>query len=99
MSERDRLGNFTIRRFEDEYDSCGNRKMSDGQIYFDSIHRFKGQEAPAIILCDVDPDPDPGRVEHWNRLLYCGMTRAAVRLEILADRANPLCAPPIAAAR
>lgn len=97
MSARDRLGNFTIRRFEDEYDRFGNQKMSDGQIYFDSIHRFKGQEAPAVILCDVDPDPDS--LEHWNRLLYCGMTRVAVRLELLANRANPLCAPLIDAAR
>lgn len=90
LSDSDlRLGNFMLRRFTGKYDSLGNQRMTEGHIHFDSIHRFKGQQSPAVILCDVDPDPK--RVEDWEKLLYCGMTRATAHLEILAARrANPL---------
>jgi len=87
LSDRDRLGNFTIRSFTGKYDGNGNQLMTEGEFYFDSIGRFKGQQAPAVILCDVDPDPK--RAEDLSRL-YCGMTRATVRLELLANRAHPL---------
>ena len=92
-----RLGGYALSQFQG-YDRSGNQKMSDGQILFDSIHRFKGQQAPAVILCDVDPDP--GRMEDWRRRLYCGMTRATVHLELLvARRANPLSEELLAAGR
>ena len=87
LSDCDRLGSAAIRRFTGKYDGNGNQIMTEGDIYFDSIGRFKGQEAQAVILCDVDPDPE--RVDDLSRL-YCGMTRATVRLEVLANRANPL---------
>ncbi len=85
LSGCDRLGPFTVRHFAG-YDDYGNQMMTDGQLHFDSVRRFKGLQAPAVILCDVDPDPE--RLEE-QRMLYCGMTRATVRLELLANRANP----------
>lgn len=88
LSERGRIKNHTLKRFTGEYDLLGNQDMSDGQILFDSIHRFKGQQAPAVILVDVDPEPE--KADHWNRLLYAGMTRATVRLEIIANGDNSL---------
>lgn len=61
--------------------------MSDGEIYFESIYRFKGQEAKAVILCDIDPDP-AWRMD-WEKRLYCGMTRATMCLVLLARDSNP----------
>ena len=61
--------------------------MTDGDIHVEGIRRFKGREAPAVVLCDVD------RAllgQDWKTLLYCGMTRATVRLEVLVNRADPL---------
>ena len=87
FSDRNRLGGFAVRRFTGKYDLHGDQLMTEGEIYFDSIGRFKGQQAPAVILCDVDPDPE--RAESLARL-YCGMTRATVRLELLANRAGSL---------
>ena len=89
LSECETVGQFTVRRFIG-YDSSGNQIMSDGQIHFDSVGRFKGQEAPAVILCDIDPDPESGRPDRWERLLYCGMTRATVRLELIVKGSHPL---------
>ena len=63
--------------------------LTEGRLTFDSIYRFKGQEAPAVVLVDIDPNPD--KLEHASRLLYCGMTRATVRLEMLVNRNNPEC--------
>jgi superfamily I DNA and RNA helicase len=61
--------------------------FTSGKIGYDSIYRYKGQQSPSVILVDVDPDP--GKLERAQRTLYCGMTRATVRLDIVANEANP----------
>jgi hypothetical protein len=87
FSERERVGNFTLRRFTGEYDLFGNQVLTSGQITFDSVRRFKGQQAPAVIL--VDAEPDPARPERSQRLLFTGMTRATVRLELMVQVGSP----------
>ncbi len=83
-----RVGNYRLRRFTGEYDLFGNQLTTPGQITLDSVGRFKGQESPAVILVDVDPDPqDQVRAD---RLLFAGMTRATVRLELVMKADNPL---------
>jgi len=88
FSALDRVGNYHLRRFTGNYDLVGEQVLTAGQLTFDSITRFKGQEAPAVILVDVDPDPDDA--EYAERLLLSGMTRATVRLEVVAQGDNPL---------
>jgi hypothetical protein len=54
---------------------------------YDSIYRFKGREAPAVVLCDIDPLGDwrTGMTEDDVRgLLYVGVTRAVSRVAIVA---------------
>lgn len=56
------------------------RKVQDGYtIPFTSIHAFKGLEAPAVIITDIDILND----EKARALLYVGMSRARVRLFLL----------------
>lgn len=86
FSELDQVGGIRLRRFTGNYDSQGNQVLTDGQLTFDSIYRFKGQEAPAVILVDVDPKND--RTAKIERLLYCGMTRATVRLDMVVCTGN-----------
>ncbi len=81
FSTRERVGNFTLRRFTGEYDLFGNQILSAGQITFDSVRRFKGQQSPAVILVDVESDSS--HPELSQRLLYTGMTRGTVRVELL----------------
>jgi len=52
FSARERVGNYRLRRFGGQYDLLGNQILSDGQVLFDSIGRFKGQQAPAVILVE-----------------------------------------------
>jgi hypothetical protein len=86
LAEQGRVGAYTIRRFENRYDEFGNQIYTEGQIRFDTVRRFKGGEAPAVILIDVDPEPR--RLDQELRVLYAGMTRATVALDVLARRGN-----------
>lgn len=56
------------------------RQVLDGQtIPFASIHAFKGLEAPAVIITDINNLDD----ERTRALLYVGMSRARIRLFML----------------
>jgi hypothetical protein len=48
-------------------------------VRYASVHAFKGLEAPAIILTDIEVIDD----EQAKALLYVGMSRARVRLHVL----------------
>ncbi len=83
------IGSYKLRKFTGEYDMFGNQVLTDGKLYFETIRRFKGQQSPAVILVDVDPDLE--RLDQQERLLYCGMTRAMVRLELVVKKSNEYC--------
>ena len=82
LSGRERVGNYTLNRFTGDYDLLGNQILSDGQLRFESIYRFKGQQAPAVIIVDVALR---NRTEaDFLKLLYTAMTRATVSLDVVA---------------
>jgi superfamily I DNA and RNA helicase len=83
-----RIGGYSAKRFTGDYDELGNQVMSDGMLTLETIYRFKGQQAPAVILVDVDPDPT-NRLRA-NRLLNAAMTRATVRLDIVMRSGNEM---------
>ena len=81
FSALDKVGRYALRKFTQEYDSQGNQKYTSGEVIFDSIFRFKGNQKPAVILVDVEfLETDSAR---QTSLLFCGMTRATVRLDIV----------------
>lgn len=86
LASAQKVGPFTLRRFSGDYDLLGNQLLTAGQIPFETIYRFKGQQAPAVIVTDIDPQPDS--LEHWRRLLLCAGTRATVRLDLVAQRSS-----------
>ena len=86
FSEVEKVGNLRLRRYTGEYDASGNQLMTEGRIAFDTVRRFKGQEAPAVILVDVDPDRE--RLEDSLSVLFCGMTRATARLDLVVNGGN-----------
>ena len=84
LAQEAKAGTFTLRRPTGTYDLLGNQVLTEGQILFDTIHRFKGQQAPAVVLTDVGPPPaDPARRAYADRVLFAAMTRATVRLEVV----------------
>ena len=86
LAQEKRVGSFTLSRPTGAYDLLGNQVFEKGQIRFDTVYRFKGQQAPAIILTDIDPGED--RLDHTERLLFCAMTRATIRLELVVRGQN-----------
>ena len=82
---QDRLGGQATRRFIGQYDSAGNAQWSEGPLLAESLYRFKGQSAPAVVLCEVDFET---LTERDKRKLFVGVTRAQMRVDIvLSDRA------------
>ena len=62
----------------------------DGQLLAESVYRFKGQSAPAVILSEIDFEALDDRAV---RKLFVGMTRARMKLVlVLSDRAAALLA-------
>jgi len=75
------IAKLPLRRFTGEYDMFGNQVLTDGKIRLDSLYRFKGQQAAAVIV--VELDDEFASHDDWQRALFTAMTRATVRLELL----------------
>lgn len=85
LLEQERIAGLRTRRFTGRYDTAGNPLWHDGELLVETLYRFKGQSAPAVILCEID-FAEVSDVE--RRKLFVGMTRAQVRLEcVLSERA------------
>jgi len=82
----DRVGDHRIRRFTGQYDVAQSAIYTEGEIAAETIYRFKGQQAPAVILTDVEMLYQEDRSEQENALLWCGLTRPLVACEILARK-------------
>ncbi len=74
----DRLGAWPLRHFTGKFDEAGDAVWTDGQLLIESVRRFKGQAAAAVVLteCDLAQLDTMSR-----RLLFVGLTRARVHLE------------------
>jgi len=82
-----KIGKYNVRRFTGKYNAKNEQIYTDGELNFDSIFRFKGQQAPAVILVDLDDSLE--RNDWATGILYCAMTRATVRLELVAQKQCP----------
>jgi hypothetical protein len=81
----DRLGPHALRAFTGQYDLFGSPVYSKGELFIDSVHRFKGQSAPCIVFTEIDfEDLDEAAL----RKLFVGMTRATMKLVmVVSERA------------
>jgi hypothetical protein len=87
----DQAGPHTLKHFAGTYDADRHQEFTPGDIFVETIYRFKGRQAPAVIVADIHPGmKQDGQAQ---RRLYCAMTRASVRLELLVDRASPWAKP------
>ncbi len=76
----------TLKSFTGEYDLFGNPEYREGGLLAESVYRFKGQSAPAVIFTEIDFAEIDDRV---LRKLFVGMTRARLKLVlVLSERAG-----------
>ncbi len=81
----DALGHHTLKSFAGHYDLFGNPVFRDGELLTESVYRFKGQSAPAVIFTEIDFDTLDDKS---LRKLFVGMTRARMRLAlVISERA------------
>lgn len=78
----DRLGSNSFRRFTGRYDLLGQPIHEEGDLLLESVYRFKGQSAPAIILAEIDFAELDDRA---LRKLFVGATRAMMKLVLVAS--------------
>ena len=81
----DVLGNHQLKSFSGQYDLFGNPLFREGDLLAESVYRFKGQSAPAVIFTEIDfAELD----EKSFRKLFVGMTRARLKLVmVISERA------------
>jgi superfamily I DNA and RNA helicase len=85
-----RIADIAVRQFTGGHDIAGNESWSEGDLLVETLYRFKGQSAPAIVLCEVDFEQ---LTQREIRKLFVGVTRAQIRLEVvLSERAETLLA-------
>lgn len=77
----DRLGPHTLRRFSGRYDLLGQPIYTQGELLVESVYRFKGQAAPAVILTGIDFTTLDDKA---RRKLLVGATRAMMKLVLVA---------------
>jgi hypothetical protein len=80
LMRHDRLGSNTLRSFTGSYDLLGQPVFSEGDLLLESVYRFKGQAAPAVIFAEIDFESLDDRA---LRKLFVGATRAMMKLVLV----------------
>lgn len=86
----DEIANLKTKRPLYEYDEAGNALWTTGELLLDTVYRFKGQSAPAVVFCEIDYDVNN---EKTLNKLFVGLTRAQIKLTmVMSDQALALMA-------
>ena len=80
LLQQERLGDFRFRRFTGNYDLFQRPVYSDGDLVLESVMRFKGQSAPAVVLAELDFELLDDKA---LRRLFVGATRATMKLVVV----------------
>jgi len=79
----DRLAGLRVRR-QDGYDAQGRARWTEGDLLVDTVFRFKGQAADAVVLTEVDfAEFD----EQCRRRLFVALTRARLHAVLVTSAA------------
>jgi hypothetical protein len=81
----ERLGPYPLRAPTGRYDLLGNPTVTEGDVLIDSVHRFKGQAAPCVVLTEVDFDTLDERAV---RRIFVGATRATMKLTMVVSEVS-----------
>ena len=81
------LAGLKVKKFTG-YDNQGHTTWSEGAIFVDTLFRFKGQCADAIVLTEIDFDE---WTENAKRRLFVGLSRARLAVSlVLTEKASEL---------
>ena len=80
------LGPHSLRHFTGRYDDNGSQVFTEGNVHAESVYRFKGQSAQAVVVTELAFDEFN---ETDFRKLFVAMTRAKLLL-VLVGHTNTL---------
>lgn len=82
------IGPYLTRRFTGEYDRNGEPRWSKGDLLIESVYRYKGQSAPAVVVTEFDfAELDDGA----RRRLFVALTRAQMAIELVLSSSAERC--------
>lgn len=88
LLKQDRIGAWATRRYTGEYDRNGEPRWSDGELLVESVYRYKGQSAPAVIVAEFDfAELDDGA----RRKLFVALTRAQMTASLVLSARTERC--------
>lgn len=73
----------SLRHFTGQYNDRGEQIFTDGSILAESVYRFKGQSADAVVLTEVDFEEFD---EPAYRKLFVGLTRAKLFVVLVSHQ-------------
>lgn len=84
LSPYTKISKYTLRApIQGKYDKFGNPEYSEGEIATDSVHRFKGQSAPCVVLTEIDFI----KLDENSKIrLFVGATRATMNLILVISK-------------
>jgi hypothetical protein len=82
LLNEEQIGRHKTRRFTGAFSKNSDPIWTDGELLVESVFRFKGQSAPAVVLSEVDFSE---MSSSERRKLFVGLTRAQMAVEILVS--------------
>ena len=76
------LGPHSLRHFTGRYDTHGSQIFTEGNVHAESVYRFKGQSAQAVVVTELAFDDF---TEADFRKLFVAMTRAKLLLVLVGQ--------------
>lgn len=82
------LGPHTLKTFTGDYDLLGHPLYGEGDLLLETVYRFKGQAAAAVVFAEIDFDVLDDKAV---RKLFVGATRAMMKLVlVISERSAAL---------
>jgi hypothetical protein len=82
------IGTHAVLRFTGSYDKRGEPLWTDGALLVETLYRYKGQSAKAVVLAEIDFEELTPREK---AKLFVGMTRARMALVIVLSARAEAC--------
>ena len=84
----DNIDGYTTKRFTGSYSRDGEPRWTNGDLLVESVYRFKGQSAAAVVLSEFD---FPELNDQARHKLFVGMTRAHLAVELVLSKSAEKC--------
>jgi superfamily I DNA/RNA helicase len=88
LLNRPYVGTWSTRRFTGDFDSQGVPLWTDGELLVESVYRYKGQSAPAVIVAEFD---FVTLDERTRRKLFVALTRAQMAAALVLSASAERC--------